>query len=377
MAHPAETGPIRPPSESGSLLVRLSRNCPWNRCLFCPVYKAEQFSLRTADELKSEISYLASLRDRLKACLETMDIRAVGEKLEFFFGEGEIWDARRILHWIYHGEFNVFLQDADPLFRKRRELTDLIAFLKEKFPETQRITAYSRANTIARLSPDELSGLKKAGLGRIHTGLESGSDRVLNFVKKGIKSEDVIAAGKLLNQAGIEFSLYFMPGLGGKKLSGENLSETIRVINSSFPTFVRLRSLAMNPDVPLYSLYQKGLFEILSEDEMVGEIESLIRGITVPVTVYSDHSLNLLMEVNGKLPGQRDNMLRTIRRYKEMPDDLRLKFIIARRLNSVFEIGEFIGFKIQPIVDEYYNKISQLTVAKREEIFMDLRSNNM
>jgi radical SAM superfamily enzyme YgiQ (UPF0313 family) len=33
-----EQGPIRPPSEATSLLVRVVRNCPWNRCAFCPVY---------------------------------------------------------------------------------------------------------------------------------------------------------------------------------------------------------------------------------------------------------------------------------------------------------------------------------------------------
>ena len=37
-----EQGPIRPPSEAGSLLLRVTRNCPWNRCQFCPVYKGDR-----------------------------------------------------------------------------------------------------------------------------------------------------------------------------------------------------------------------------------------------------------------------------------------------------------------------------------------------
>ena len=32
-----EQGPIRPPSEAKSLLLRFTRNCPWNKCKFCPV----------------------------------------------------------------------------------------------------------------------------------------------------------------------------------------------------------------------------------------------------------------------------------------------------------------------------------------------------
>jgi len=33
-----EQGPIRPPSEANSLLIRITRNCPWNRCTHETVY---------------------------------------------------------------------------------------------------------------------------------------------------------------------------------------------------------------------------------------------------------------------------------------------------------------------------------------------------
>ncbi len=50
-----EQGPIRPPSEATSLLLRLTRNCPWNRCEFCHTYKEEKFSLRTVEEVKKDV----------------------------------------------------------------------------------------------------------------------------------------------------------------------------------------------------------------------------------------------------------------------------------------------------------------------------------
>ena len=36
-----EQGVIRPPSEADSLLVRVTRNCPWNQCVFCPASTRE------------------------------------------------------------------------------------------------------------------------------------------------------------------------------------------------------------------------------------------------------------------------------------------------------------------------------------------------
>jgi len=50
-----EQGPIRPPNEAKSLLLRFTRNCPWNQCLFCPVYKNDTFSFRSVEEIKRDI----------------------------------------------------------------------------------------------------------------------------------------------------------------------------------------------------------------------------------------------------------------------------------------------------------------------------------
>jgi radical SAM superfamily enzyme YgiQ (UPF0313 family) len=53
-----EQGPIRPPSESKSLLIRITRNCPWNKCTFCPIYKTSRFSIRPIDHIKKDIDII-------------------------------------------------------------------------------------------------------------------------------------------------------------------------------------------------------------------------------------------------------------------------------------------------------------------------------
>ena len=50
-----ETGPIRPPSEANSILLRVTRNCPWNRCRFCGLYKGTEFSIRPLAEIHEDL----------------------------------------------------------------------------------------------------------------------------------------------------------------------------------------------------------------------------------------------------------------------------------------------------------------------------------
>lgn len=62
-----EQGPIRPPSEAASLLIRLTRNCPWNRCSFCPVYKGTSFSVRPPEHIIKDIDQVKHQVDRIQA----------------------------------------------------------------------------------------------------------------------------------------------------------------------------------------------------------------------------------------------------------------------------------------------------------------------
>lgn len=64
-----ELGPIRPPNEHTSLLLRVQRNCPWNRCKFCSSYKCDDknaaFSLRPVEEIKRDIDGIFSIAQQL------------------------------------------------------------------------------------------------------------------------------------------------------------------------------------------------------------------------------------------------------------------------------------------------------------------------
>jgi hypothetical protein len=62
-----EQGPIRPPSEAHSLLLRVTRNCSWNRCEFCHIYKGQRFSPRTVEEVKKDIDSIHAIASQAQS----------------------------------------------------------------------------------------------------------------------------------------------------------------------------------------------------------------------------------------------------------------------------------------------------------------------
>ena len=149
-----EQGPIRPPSEAQSLLLRLTRNCPWNRCEFCHTYKGQKFSLRTVEEVKNDIDAAAEIAQELKALSwrlgEGGEIMANLVRFVLESPEGYPDAFRNIALWIYSGGKNVFLQDANSLVLKTEQMVDVLTTLKETFPTVERITTYARSKTISK-----------------------------------------------------------------------------------------------------------------------------------------------------------------------------------------------------------------------------------
>ena len=336
MALSFEQGPIRPPSEARSLLIRVTRNCPWNRCAFCPVYKGARFSRRTVEEIKKDIDTVKEIVDTLKRLSWQ---GGFGGRIDRGLVEAVLQDERysesfrSVALWLYYGGESAFLQDANSLVMKTPGLVEVVSYLKETFPSLQRITSYARSSTLARKSVEELRQLKAAGLNRIHVGLESGSDAVLEYVKKGVTAAQQIEGGRRVVAAGIELSEYVMPGLGGRRLSREHAVETARVLNAIHPDFIRIRSLALPVGTGLREKWEQGEFERPSDEEMVRELRLFIEHLDgIRSYVASDHILNLLEEVEGRLPEDKSALLAVIDRFLGLPEEERLLFQLGRRL---------------------------------------------
>lgn len=368
-------GPIRPPSEANSLLLQITEGCTWNRCKFCSLYKHEGFKAFSVESIKKDIDVMAEYAEIAKDYQRedgSWNKKAALEKLNWMTREEQNC-YYLVYRWIAHGGENVFLQDGNSLAVKTERVVEVLRYLREKLPSIKRITTYGRAETLSKISVEQYKELKAAGLDRIHSGFESGSDRVLELINKGTTSEQEITAGKNIKEADIELSAYFMPGIGGKALSEENALETARVVSAIDPDFVRMRTAAIREGTELWQDYLDGKFQLCSENEKLTEIKLLIENAgNCTGKLVSDHIINLLQEVEGRLDKDREKMLSLIDEYFSMPEREQKIFQLARRSGWVTR-PEDIPFLQQ----NHIARLEQLVDSVADDVLWDRTMNDM
>jgi radical SAM superfamily enzyme YgiQ (UPF0313 family) len=339
----AETGPIRPPSEAESLMLRVTRNCPWNKCRFCLLYKDTSFSIRRLEHVFADIAAIAACIGKIEEvyALYGKDSAAASAALNAYASLGpDSCDTQAnaahamesALRWYASGMKSVFLQDANSLLVKTDELAAILTRLREVFPSIERITSYARSQTVVDKGLDALRLLHARGLNRIHIGMESGSDRILEFVNKGASKEIHIRAGELVKQAGIELSEYYILGLGGVDMSAEHTLESADALNRIDPDFIRVRTLTIPGILPLANDVKEGRFVQQNDIQGAEELLLLIENLNVhSCLINNDHILCLLPDASGKLPEEKERMTASVRRFLTLQPEEQLLYRVGRR----------------------------------------------
>lgn len=344
-----EAGPMGPIGEGEALILRVNRNCPWNRCLFCSVYKGENFTNRGVREINDDIdairrtldliektSWEIGLSGRIK--IEAIQ-QAISNHPEIYgrypddVGGGQ-WHAlqtlNNIANWLLRGARRVFLQDANALAMAPAKLIRVLRYIKESLPTVDTITCYARSKTFEQRSPEELKELNEAGLSWCFVGIESGNNEVLGYMKKGATQEGHVKGGKKAMAAGLHIAAFVMPGLAGNErhLAQRHILDTVRVLNEFQPTEVRVRSLAVLEEAPLYQRWKSGDFNAPSEDQMIEELRILIDGLRFDCTFETLQMTNPLFTMKGSLSQNRESMLQKIASYQDLSPAKRACFIL-------------------------------------------------
>jgi len=164
-----------------------SRGCPY-KCTFCKLAFQKTLS-RSANDVLNEMERIAELGIR----------------------EIEVYD--------------------DTFTWSKKRLIDICKGIVERGLDFD----WAIRDRVSSATPEAMEWLAKAGCRRIHFGVESGSNKTLETIKKAINTEQAIEAVALAKKHGIQVLTYFMLGLPGETV--EDMRETIRFAKKLDPDY--------------------------------------------------------------------------------------------------------------------------------------------
>lgn len=338
MNYPFELGPIRPVDESDSLLIRTTRNCPWNRCEFCVNYEGERFSIRSVEEILTDI-----------------------DKAADYFNS--------------HPFTRCFLQDGDSLIMRTADLLEILEHLKKRFPTLQTISSYGRAWSISRKSPEELQEICSAGLNLLYCGMESGSDAVLKLMNKGVTSKEIISAGQHAKQVGMSLTEFVISGLGGIRHWRDHATSTAVALNEINPDKIRVLTIGVKEGSGLEKKLIAGEYTLQTEKNIIEEQKLMLENLDGITSHYANHhGVDLLIEARGKLPEHKDRLISIMDRFLNLPEDDTLNFILGRRLGIYTCLDDMSDIKRYQTVQTQFTKIGCKTREDLETLFHSLRA---
>ena len=269
----------RPPSEANSLILQVTLGCAHNLCTFCSMYKGEAFRIRPLEEVIEDLKWARA-------------------------------------HYSYIDK--IFLADGDALVLPNKNLVKIMDTIHELFPECTKSSIYGSPQDVLRKTPEELVELREKGLKMIYIGGESGSDRILERVKKGVTADQLVEAVRKIEDADIRASVTFISGLGGRQDWKEHAIETGKAISRMSPSYVGLLKLMVDPLAEIYDDIQEGRFELLTPEEVLEETQLMLENIHLEKKcVFRSNMLSITFHSGEIYPRIRSALLAQIEKAKQ------------------------------------------------------------
>ena len=269
---------FRPPSEAYSLIVQVTIGCSHNKCTFCDMYKEKQFRVRKLEDIKADFD-----------------------------------QARRM----YRRVERIFLADGDALMCRAEHLAEVLRYIKQLFPECERVTSYGSPASILVKKPEELKMLHDLGLEMIYLGLESGNDEVLRRINKGETADEIVRAGLMVKEAGMKLSVTCIAGLGSTELSEQHAIDTAHALSRMKPEYIGLLTLLFELETPLMRDWQEGRFYLMNPVEIAAETLVLLEHIDCEGSVFRANHASNYVNLAGTLNRDREAMCARLRQALE------------------------------------------------------------
>nr|WP_320133070.1 radical SAM protein [uncultured Holophaga sp.] len=258
---------FRPPAEADSLILQATLGCSWNTCSFCGMYRGRPFRIRPLEELLTEIAEAAVLADAIR---------------------------------------HVFVADGDALVMPLSHWEPMLLGLRGAFPRLRRVSAYASARNVLEKTPEELRRLRELGLNLLYMGPESGDDVTLKLIAKGSTATEYAEAARRAREAGLELSVMFLLGIGGRERSREHALASARLATAMEPRYLSTLTLTVVPGTPI--THRPG-FTLPLVPELLMELQIFLEQTAPPNAIFrADHASNHLA-LSGRLPRDRERLL--------------------------------------------------------------------
>jgi len=266
---------IRPPSEANSIILQATVGCSHNACTFCGAYRDKKFYIKDDDVIRQDLEFASQYCRRQKT---------------------------------------LFLADGDALAIPQPELVRLLSLIRSMLPWVRRVSVYANARDILRRSPDELQALASLGLGRIYMGLETGHPQILQKICKGSDPEEMLAAGRLIRQAGIFLSVTVLLGIGGVEYSEEHAKATADILNRMRPNQIAVLTLMVLENTPLAAMIRTGRFQLPGRLVLFSELRTLLARLDLDKTQFQANHASNYFSLDGRLPRDKEKFIGLVSR---------------------------------------------------------------
>lgn len=273
---------FRPFSEANSYLLQCTIGCSHNQCTFCGMYKDRKYRVRSLAEIKEDIKMARA-----------------------HYGDLE----------------KVFLCDGDAVAIETNILLEILKNLYQTFPSLRHVGTYVGPQSTLAKSMSELSALRAAGLTKAYLGVETGDDRLLAEIKKGVTAAQMLEAGQNLVNADINLSSMVLLGIAGKgERAKEHAIATAEITNKMKPRYLAALTTTPVPGTVLYHKVQKGEFEMPDAFDTLEEMKLMFENITMDNLKFVGVHASNYLPVSGTLQKDKAKMLEAVNSVLETRD---------------------------------------------------------
>ena len=280
----------RPPSEAYSLIIQVTVGCSHNKCAFCNMYKTKQFAITPIEQVMADLAWARQQYRRIE---------------------------------------RIFLADGDALILPTEHLMGILDYIRENFPECERVSTYASPRSILNKTPEDLKRLREAGLAMAYLGLETGNEALLKKINKGVTVAQQVECGRKLKEAGMILSVTAINGLAGSNGDWQaHAIDTAHALNAMRPDYIALLTLRIYTGTPMAQWIEGGELVMPQPMELIRETRLFLSEIDCPGAVFrSNHASNYLV-LKGNLNEDRESMIAqcdaalkgevTLRKYVEL-----------------------------------------------------------